>query len=448
MTERYDILVLGAGSGGLAASQRAADYGAKAGVVEYGPLGGTCVNVGCVPKKVMWYGASLAHALHDAADYGFSVQDNGHTWSKLKTGRDAYVARLNDIYAGNLERRKVDLIQGRGEFIDANKISVNDKEYGAENIVIATGGRPRIPNIPGADLGITSDGFFELTECPKKIAVVGSGYIAVELAGMLNALGAEVTLLVRYDGILRAFDSTLRELLTDAMIDDGIRLISHAIPAELKRENGKITYITERNDCYADFDAVLWAVGRDPQTDKISLEKAGVACTESGHVSVDKFQTTNVSNIYAIGDVTGRAELTPVAIAAGRRLADRLFGGMSDRHLDYENIPTVIFSHPPIGTIGMTETQAREKFGDDVKVYLSTFNPMYHALTKRKVKSSVKLIVVGAEEKIVGCHLIGHGSDEMLQGFAVAIKMGATKRDFDNTVAIHPTSAEELVTLR
>ncbi|HEX7047475.1 MAG TPA: glutathione-disulfide reductase [Gammaproteobacteria bacterium] len=447
--DSFDLIVIGAGSGGLAAAQRAAEYGAKVAIVEAGRLGGTCVNVGCVPKKVMWQAAELAHAIDDAPDYGFDVESSGHDWTALKSARDAYIERLNGIYARNLDRRGVTLLRGMGRLRDRNTVEVEGVAYAAARIIIATGGRSELPDIPGAELGITSEGFFELGACPKRVAVVGSGYIAVELAGVLAALGAEVTLIVRYDGVLRRFDAMLRELLQESLDADGIHLVTHCTVAELRREaDESLTFVSDTGATHGGFDAVLWAIGREANTGKLDLANAGVETDANGRIRVDEWQQTNVENVFALGDVTGRVELTPVAIAAGRRLSDRLYGGMADRKLDYENVPTVVFTHPPIGTVGLTEAEARERYPEDVKIYSEAFTPMYHAVTERKRKSAVKLVCAGPDERIIGLHVIGIGADEMLQGFAVAVKMGATKKDFDDTVAIHPTTAEELVTLR
>jgi len=448
VTVKFELIVLGGGSGGLAHAQRAAEHGINAAVIENGPLGGTCVNVGCVPKKVMWHAAQHAHLLHHAADYGFDVVANGHDWSKLKEGRDRYIARLNNIYAGNLERRGVQLIRGSARFLDPNTIDVDGRHYAAERIAIATGGYPVVPELPGAELGFTSDGFFDLAERPQRVAVVGSGYVSVELAGVFNGLGSQTTVLVRKDGILRSFDRMLGSELRIAMETAGISFESEVLPQSLAKTEQGLELTVADGRRFGPFDGVLWAVGRAPNTAGLNLDAAGVACDASGFVPVDEWQRTNVEHISAIGDVTGRVALTPVAIAAGRRLADRLYGGMDDRHLEYNLIPTVIFSHPTIGTIGMTEDEARRDYGDDVFIYESRFTPMYYALSEQKQRTMMKLITLGEAERIVGCHIIGDGADEMLQGFAVAIRMGASKKDFDDTVAIHPTSAEELVTMR
>jgi glutathione reductase (NADPH) len=444
----YDLLVIGGGSGGLAHAQRAAEYGARAAVIEYGPLGGTCVNVGCVPKKVMWYAAEMRHHLDHAADYGFTIDVGGHDWAGLKARRDAYVTRLNSIYENNLGRRGVDYIQGAAKFVDPHTLAVGDEHYRAERIVIATGGRPMVPDIPGAGYGIVSDDFFTLEERPQRVLIAGSGYIAVELGGVFNALGSDVNIVVRKDHVVRSFDAMLSEEVMEAMENAGIRFDTRVIPASIEKLDDGLVMNSDDGRRFGPVDCVLWAIGREPNSDTLALDAAGVKTDEQGFVPVDKFQTTNVGHISAIGDVTGAQALTPVAIAAGRRLADRIYGGMEGRHLDYRLVPTVIFSHPPMGTVGMTEAEARADHGDGVKVYLSRFTPMYYALGEQKQTSVMKLITAGDDERIVGCHVIGDGADEMMQGFAVAIRMGATKKDFDDTVAIHPTSAEEFVTMR
>ena len=448
MSEKFDLLVIGGGSGGLAHAQRAAEYGVKAAVVEYQPLGGTCVNVGCVPKKVMWYASHLSHDLSHAVDYGYDLKVEGHNWGALKARRDAYIKRLNDIYGNNLDKRGVTHIVGAARMVDAHTIVVDGHEYTAERIVIATGGRPIMPTIPGAEYGITSDGFFELEEQPKRVLIAGSGYIAVELAGVFSGLGSETQVVVRKDSVLRSFDKMLSQELMDTMRKDGIALDTGVIPRALTKTDDGLILSAEDGREFGPVDAVIWAVGRAPNTDTLDLDKAGVILDQGGFVVTDKLQQTNVENIFALGDVTGRAALTPVAIAAGRRLADRLFADMKDRYLDYDLIPTVIFSHPTIGTVGMTEDEARAEYGDDMKVYTSGFTPMFYALGDVKGRSVMKLVTAGADERVVGLHVFGAGADEMLQGFAVAMRMGATKKDFDDTVAIHPTNSEEVVTMR
>ncbi|MDH3273660.1 MAG: glutathione-disulfide reductase [Gammaproteobacteria bacterium] len=448
MRNRFDLLVIGGGSGGIAHARRAAEYGATVGVIEYGPLGGTCVNVGCVPKKVMWYTAGHAHHFAHAADYGFDVAVNGHDWTTLKARRDGYVHRLNGIYENNLDKSGVTTITGTASFVDAHTVAVEGVQYHADRIVVATGGRPIVPNISGAELGITSDGFFELEERPRRVLVAGSGYIAVELAGVFNALGSETQLVVRKDSVIRSFDSMLGEQLMEAMQNDGVRIDTRVIPLSVEQTDDGLVLYAEDGRRFGPVDCLLWAIGRSPNVASLELDNAGVQSDDDGFITTDDFQQTNVENIFALGDVTGRPALTPVAIAAGRRLADRLYGGMEGRHLDYKLIPTVVFSHPPIATVGMTEDAARAEYGDAVKVYSSGFTPMFYALGDMKQRSVMKLVVAGDDERVLGCHVIGEGADEMMQGFAVAMRMGATKADFDDTVAIHPSNAEELVTMR
>ena len=448
MDNSFDLVVIGGGSGGLAAAQRAAEYGASVALVESEPLGGTCVNVGCVPKKLMWNAASIGHVLEESAGYGFSVSNQGHDWAELKQKRDAYIARLNGIYARNLEQKNIRVFHGRGRLDGPGRVVVGDTTLAGRHLIIATGGYPLVPELPGAELGITSNGFFELEQRPQRVLIAGSGYVAVELAGVFRALGSEVTVLARKDGVLRSFDPMLREELMDAMARQGIELVSRAVPLAVSGSPGEISLETEDGRTFNTYDCLLWAVGRGAASEELGLEDAGIRTDGQGFVPTDDYQNTNVDHVYAIGDITGRPALTPVAIAAGRRLADRVFGGMTDRHLDYANIPTVIFSHPPMGTVGLSEIEAHALHGEAVKIYTSRFIPLYQSMLDHKTHAAMKLITVGPEEKVVGCHVIGPGADEMLQGFAVAIRMGATKRDLDDTVAIHPTSAEELVTMR
>lgn len=450
MTKQYDLIAIGAGSGGLSVAERAARHGAKCAVIEAGKLGGTCVNLGCVPKKVMWYGADIAHTLRDARDYGFDIELKGFSWETLKKQRDDYVAGINSWYHTYLQDSDIDEITGYARFIDNHTLEVEGERFKADHIVIASGSSPVVPSIPGAELGITSDGFFALERLPQRIAIVGSGYIAVEIAGLLNALGTDVTMLLRGEQLLRPFDAMLRECLMEEMISAGINIVtSSRISEVIRADDGDVDLVcAETGQSLGRYGQLLWAIGRAPASAGLDLENARIATDSEGNIPTDAFQNTNIPHIHAVGDVTGCAQLTPVAIAAARRLADRLFGGMPDRKLDYELIPTVIFSHPPIATVGLTESEAREIHGDAVKIYQSRFTPMYHALTRHQGKMAMKLVTVGARERVVGCHVIGLGADEMLQGFAVAIRMGATKQDLDDTIAIHPTAAEELVTMR
>ncbi|HEK1797288.1 TPA: glutathione-disulfide reductase [Proteus mirabilis] len=450
MSKHYDYIAIGGGSGGIASINRAAMYGQKCALIEAKALGGTCVNVGCVPKKVMWHAAQIAEAIHQyGPDYGFDTTVNRFDWDTLISSRTAYIDRIHQSYERVLGNNKVDVIQGFARFVDAHTIEVNGEKITADNILIATGGRPIQPNIPGGEYGINSDGFFELSALPKRVAVVGAGYIAVELAGVLNALGSETHLFVRKHAPLRSFDPLIVDTLVEVMEAEGPKLHPHAVPkAVVKNADGSLTLQLE-NGLEQTVDTLIWAIGREPATDNINLAATGVKLNEKGYIQVDKFQNTNVPGIYAVGDNTGAVELTPVAVAAGRRLSERLFNNKPNEHLDYTNIPTVVFSHPAIGTVGLTEPQAIEQYGaEQVKVYKSSFTAMYSAVTRHRQPCRMKLVCVGAEEKIVGIHGIGFGMDEMLQGFAVALKMGATKKDFDDTVAIHPTAAEEFVTMR
>ena len=456
MTKHYDYIAIGGGSGGIASVNRAASYGKKCAIIEAKYLGGTCVNVGCVPKKVMFYGAQIAEAInHYAPDYGFDVDVKKFDFAKLVESRQAYISRIHTSYDNVLAKNNVDVIRGFAKFVNKNTLEVTfadgtTEQVTADHILIATGGRPSIPAVKGAEYGIDSNGVFALTELPKRAAVVGAGYIAVELAGVLNSLGVETHLFVRKHAPLRNFDPMMAETLIESMQQDGITLHTHAIPKEVvKNTDGSVTLNLEdgreqRVDC------LIWAIGREPATDKINLQAVGVETNERGFIKVDKYQNTNVPGIYAVGDIIeGGIELTPVAVAAGRRLSERLFNNKPNEHLDYRLVPSVVFSHPPIGTVGLTEPQAIAQYGaENVKVYKSSFTSMYTAVTQHRQACRMKLVCVGKEEKIVGLHGIGFGVDEMIQGFAVAIKMGATKADFDNTVAIHPTGSEEFVTMR
>lgn len=451
MTKHYDYLAIGGGSGGIASINRAASYGKKCAIIEAKHLGGTCVNVGCVPKKVMWYGAQIAEAIHQyAPDYGFDLDVKTFDYAKLVESRQAYIGRIHTSYQNVLAKNNIDVIQGFAKFVNANTVEVNSEQITADHILIATGGRPSRPNIKGAELGIDSNGVFELTRLPKRIAIVGAGYIAVELAGVFNSFGVETHLFVRQHSPLRQFDPLIVETLLEVMNQDGIQLHTQAIPQEVgKNADGSLT-LSLQDGRQTEVDCLVWAIGREPATDVINLQATGVETNERGFIKVDKFQNTNVKGIYAVGDIIeGGIELTPVAVAAGRRLSERLFNNKPNEHLDYNLVPTVVFSHPPIGTIGLTEPQAIAQYGEEnVKVYKSSFTPMYSAITQHRQPCRMKLVCVGKEEKVVGLHGIGFGIDEMIQGFAVAIKMGATKADFDNTVAIHPTGSEEFVTMR
>lgn len=447
---KFDLIVLGGGSGGIASAVRAAKYGAKVAVVEQSHLGGTCVNLGCVPKKVMFNAGMIASMLHKSSDYGFSPVAVKLDWRTLVEKRSRYIQRLRTVYAERFAQCHITQLQGHGVFIDATTIQVSETLYHAKHIIIATGSEPaRPPGLQGIEHAINSDGFFALTSQPANVAVIGSGYIGVELAGVLHALGTNTHLLLRGPRPLSRFDAMLGNTLLDIMRQEGISvyLNQHVQSIRLQSNGQKSLYCTDGTSIM-NLDCIIYAVGRTPATDTLNLDAIGVLRDDRGFIVSDAFQNTSVSGIYAIGDVINAPALTPVAIAAGRRLSDRLFGGQTQAHLDYNNICSVVFSHPPIGSVGLSEDTAIRQFGkDQIKVYTTQFNPMFEALSETKIPTAMKLVTKGLEEKIIGVHIIGHGADEMLQGFGVAIKMSACKRDFDNTVAIHPTSSEELVTM-
>lgn len=463
--DKYDIVFIGGGSGGVAGSRRAASYGAKVALIEGdGKLGGTCVNVGCVPKKIMWHAADIADKIRHAEGYQFKGPGIGQpqfNWETFKPQRDAYIRRLNGIYDSNVAKEGVEYHHGSASITSPNAVQVtrpdgSKYELNTDRICVATGGRPTIPtdeDIPGASLGIDSDGFFDLASQPKRVAVVGAGYIAVELGGVLHTLGSEVTMLIRGETVLRTFDPILGETLTNWMKHTGINFRHGSAVKKVEGVKGQPLTVHLASGETLEVDTLIWAIGRHANTEGLGLEALGVKLDKKGNVIADEYQETGVPGITSIGDVSGRALLTPVAIAAGRRLSNRLFGPakFKNQKLSYEDIPTVVFSHPTIGTVGLTEPEARKKYGDaNIKIYKSSFRALYFSMVDEahKEPSVYKLICTGPEERVVGVHIIGMGSDEIMQGFGVAVKMGATKDDFDNTVAIHPTSAEELVTLR
>ena len=449
MSKKYDYIVIGAGSGGIGSARRAAKHGARVLVIEGRNLGGTCVNVGCVPKKVMWNAAQLADNIRDAQFYGHNIDIGSFDWNKCVTSRQAYIERLNGIYRKNLEKDGIEIITGWGRFESPNIVSVGSETFEAPHILIAVGGHPVQPNIPGKELGIDSNGFFKLAEKPKSVAVVGSGYIAVELSGVLQGLGISTSLFIRHQTPLRHFDGTMQLEVKNALIHQGISLVGSTTIEKISvdKDNQRILH-SQNGEQFGPFEHCIFAIGRKPSTDQLNLSAANVTANNQGYIETDEFENTTQSGVYALGDVTGKKELTPVAIAAGRKLSERLFNGQEHAKLDYDMIPTVIFSHPPVATIGLSEEEAREKYGaENLKIYSSKFVNMYYAMGTEKPKTVMKLITTLPEERIVGLHMIGLAVDEILQGFAVAIKMGATKRDFDATVAIHPTAAEELVTM-
>jgi glutathione reductase (NADPH) len=398
----------------------------------------------------MWHGAQIAEAIKlYAEDYGFDVDLKSFSWRKLVESREAYIKRIHESYNRVLGNNKIHVIKGFAKFIDNKTVAVNGEQYTADHILIATGGRPSIPNIPGAEYGIDSNGFFELNEQPGRVAVVGAGYIAVEIAGVLNALGSETHLFVRKGSKLRTFDPMIIHTLHEVMDSEGPKVHTHSVPQKVEKEaDGSLTLYHENGTAH-NVDTIIWAIGRTPSTDALNLKAAGVETDERGYVKVDAYQQTTAEGVYCVGDIMqGGIELTPVAVKAGRLLSERLFNGMTDAKMDYDLVPTVVFSHPPIGTIGLTEPAAKEKYGEEnIKVYTSGFTAMYTAVTQHRQPCKMKLVCLGEEEKVIGLHAIGFTVDEMIQGFGVAMKMGATKADFDSVVAIHPTGSEEFVTM-
>lgn len=454
MRRAFDLIVIGGGSGGIASAKRAAGYGAKVAIIENSRYGGTCVNVGCVPKKVMFNASLVNEIMHDAKHFGYTVGDVTFDWTKLRKSRDRYIERLNRIYEDGLDKINVTRISGYASFNGTKSVSVSGETYTADHIVIAVGGRPMKMGVEGEEMIGSSDDFFLLDKQPRKAAVFGAGYIAVEMAGLLNGLGTETSLFVRGPFALRTFDSMISTHLDASMKKAGMHVEAGAQLHSVKKEaDGTMTVLLKNGLTFPGYDFILSAIGREPFTEPLQLQQAGVTTNEKGYIVVDEYQNTVVEGVYALGDVCGLVELTPMAIAAGRRLADRLFGGKVGAKAEYNLVPTVVFSHPTIGTIGLTETEARTQHGDAaVKVYTSSFvnlwyGPFYEGEVGEKPLTKYKLVCVGAEERVVGLHAIGMASDEVLQGFGVAMKMGACKADFDNCVAIHPTAAEEFVTM-
>ncbi|CAG8053868.1 unnamed protein product [Penicillium salamii] len=481
----YDYIVIGGGSGGSASARRAAgQYGAKTLLVDGGPAGGTCVNAGCVPKKMTWNWSGFRHIIDVAKGYGYSWNESpSANYTAFKSRRDASIARLNDSLEQNWIRDGIHRIWGRAHFVDNDTLSIEHPNsgkhtlYKAPHILVAAGGRPIVPDIPGAEHGITSDGFFRLTEIPPKIAVVGAGYIAVELAGSLAQVGVESHMFIRGKHLLRRFDPLIQEEITRIYEAYGSKIHrDHTGFQKIEllqpdKDGKKVLQLVGNDGQKMEVNELLWAVGRTPNMQDLQLDIPGVIQSLSGHIQVDEYQNTSANGVYAIGDVTGKYELTPgrisqfrffrpqadrgyitvVAIAAGRALADRLFGPPERKNarLEYSNIPTVVFSDPEIGTVGLTEPEARLAYGDAaIKTYQTSFTDMFYSFSPTEaLPTRMKMICAGTEERVVGLHLLGKGVSEMLQGFSVAVKMGATKADFDRTVAIHPTAAEELVSI-
>lgn len=446
MPKSHDLIVLGAGSAGLAVAFRAARQGAKVALFDPAALGGTCIHRGCVPKKVTWYAAGLAQAQDLAAAYGFGLTKGALDWPRFYDLRQRFVDGITGRYEKRLDESGIERVALAGHLAgDGVVIDSEGARWQAPHIVIATGARPRSLDIPGFELGMQSDDMFELRELPSRFAVVGGGYIGVEFACMLRALGCSVSLLVN-GPMLEGFDAELVDALAEHVTGQGIELVRSVQVTAARRGASGIELTTDDLPLKHSYDAVLWAVGRVPNSENLALDAAGIERDEKGHVLVDEQQNTSAAGVYAIGDVTGRKALTPLAVAAGRCLARRLFEGQDEARMDYDNVPSVVFAEPPMGSVGLTEAQARKRHGDQVSVFRSTFTPMQRAVTgENSAQSVMKMVCMGPDQRVVGIHILGPGADEMLQGFAVAVKMGACKRDFDNTVAIHPTSAEELV---
>eukprot|EP00177_Eucheuma_denticulatum_P004421 GFKZ01008028.1.p1 GENE.GFKZ01008028.1~~GFKZ01008028.1.p1 ORF type:complete len:519 (-),score=86.80 GFKZ01008028.1:79-1635(-) len=447
---QYDLFVIGAGSGGVRASRIAAGHGAKVAVAESGALGGTCVNVGCVPKKLFVYGSHYGHDFGDSEAYGWNVTEKPTLdWPRLIRNKNAEIERLNGIYGRLLDKAGVDLIVGEASFVDSHTVQVGDKTYTADKILIAVGGRPFVPEFEGREHVITSNEAFYLPELPKRVVISGGGYIAVEFATIFHGYGSKVVQLYRGEKFLRGFDDEVRDHLATEMRLGGLDLrFGTNVQKVEKLADGSLKVTTTKGDVL-ETDLVMFATGRVPLTERLALDKAGVKMGSKGKVVVDDWSRTNVEHIYAVGDCTDRVNLTPVAIAEGHAFADTLYGGKK-RNVNYEDIPTAVFSNPSIGTCGLTESAAREKYGKHaVDVYKTAFRPMKHTLTKREgEKVFMKLIVEKETDRVVGCHMLDAAAGDMIQLVGVAMKAGATKADFDATMPVHPVSAEEIVTLR
>ena len=446
----YDLFVIGAGSGGLAASKRAARYGAKVAIAEGDLVGGTCVIRGCVPKKLMVYASHFSHFPHEAAGYGWTIPAGTFDWAKLRDAIQTEVMRLNKLHISFLEKNNVELISGFARFVDAHTVAVGDRQFTAERILISVGGEASKPNLAGMEYAVTSKEMFLLPNFPKRFAVIGGGYIGVEFAGIMHGLGAEVTQIIRDRSILRGFDHDVRSNVQEGMTQHGINLhtcIDSSTLTIAKEENNlAITF----NDASGNtqtlcVDAVLAATGRKPNLAPLALENAGIEVINNA-IAVKEDSSTNQPHIYAIGDCTDRVNLTPVAIAEGRAFADTVYGH-TPRFVSHTNIPSAVFSQPEAATVGLSEEKARELYGDRVKVYQTKFRPMFYSLAGGEAKTMMKLIVVGEEERVLGLHMVGKDAAEIIQGLALVITMGGCKKDLDNTMAMHPTAAEEFVTM-
>jgi glutathione reductase (NADPH) len=446
MTYDYDLFVIGAGSGGIATARRAAQYGAKVGIAEYSRLGGTCVNRGCIPKKLMVYASHFPDLFEDAQGYGWSPVQSTLDWKKMITAVNKELERLNGVYQRMIDNAGVDLINGFATFLDPHTLEINDRKITADKILIAVGGQPYKPDIPGIEHAIISDEMFQLEEQPKHIAIIGTGYIGVEFACIMNGLGSQVTLLDRNDLILRGFDDDLRSGIQEGMQQHGIQILNHSQAASIEKTSQGLKIAIADSSVTVTADVILSATGRRPSLQKLGLENAGVD-VEKEAIAVDEYSHTSQPNIFAVGDCTNRVNLTPVAINEGRAFADTVFGDQP-RKMAYDNIPSAVFSTPEGATVGLSEAEATKNWGEAIKCYRSTFRPTYHSLSGRPEKTMVKLVVEEDTQKVLGAHMVGEHAAEIIQGIAIALKMGATKKDFDATVGLHPTVAEEFVTLR
>ena len=444
-TPEFDLFVIGAGSGGVRASRMAAQRGARVAVAEDAPLGGTCVNLGCIPKKLYAYASHFAEAFEESHGFGWSGPAPSFDWNLLKANRAREISRLNGIYGKLLVDAGVTVLNGRARVISASEVEVNGRVYRAANILVATGGRPVVPVLPGHELAITSNEVFDLAEFPRRLVVVGGGYIACEFASIFRGLGAQVTQLYRGEQVLRGFDEEVRNFLAAEVRKKGIDLRTNADVERIERAVGGLTLALRDGSTLA-ADAVLYATGRSPNTAGLGLGDIGVALSPNGAVHVDAHYATNVAGVHALGDVIDRVQLTPVALAEAMALVDRLFG-QGLRSVDYGLIPTAVFTHPNIGTVGLSEAAARERYGA-VRIFRTDFKPLKHTLSGSTERTLMKLVVDAASDRVVGLHMVGADAGETVQGFAVAMKAGATKAQFDATVGIHPTAAEEFVTLR
>ncbi len=447
MSYDYDLFVIGGGSGGIAAARRATEYGAKVGLAEFDRLGGTCVNRGCIPKKLMVYASRFPHLFDGAQDYGWSVGETSLNWDKMTSAVNGEVERLNGVYQRMLDKAEVTIYQGYAHFVDAHTLTIGDHKITADKILIAVGGVPEKANIPGIENTIVSDDMFTLPQQPKRFVVLGGGYIGVEFACILNALGSEVTQIIRRPYILRGFDNDLREHLQNLLIEDGLRVFENSEVQSIEKTKDGLKLVTEGDHAETIMaDAVLTATGRIPRLEKLGLENTGVEI-HNGAIAVNKYSCTSVPNIFAVGDCTNRVNLTPVAIQEGRAVADTEFGG-KHRIMSHENVPSAVFTSPEAASVGLTEEEANARYGeDDIKIHRVRFNPTYFSLTQRKEKAMLKLIVQQSSDRVLGAHMVGEAAAEIMQGIAIPVKMGATKADFDATVAIHPSVAEEFVTM-